>query len=304
MKKVVAMEVLVRFLCMVFLFAVLGYVTFITGIVNPSIPQGMVGVSYSSTKGYALVPESFFWSWQRFIPGNFRIYALDNTPRDISFDVFGMLPDAAMVQSLPQFSQANLRYELTGKLEYRLSLEGLIWSLSNHYLKPNNLGEYYTNLDEKIQSTIASFLINHSNIWVNKQDPVLDLLSELKQAFPHIEFIDIIVQKEERPDILAYQQGIDLITLDHTLRKEAEIQQSRQNIALNVEQERRLKLLEQYGALLSKYPVLVAFFAVDEQKILPRDVLENFIPSKALLSPNLSTTEVPPASAVPPRPIP
>lgn len=272
----------IRLLCIVLLFLLFAYWLFVAGVVNVSIPEGSVGVVYTSTRGYSAIPERLVWSWKKIIPLNFKVYAFDNSIREVPFSFSGVLPNAAAISAMPQFAKADFRYAMQGSVQYRLSVEGLLWALKNHYLKVDGLASYYKGMDEEIEGRVSLFLSTYPEVWTSGENPNEALLAELKRTFAHLEFPGVLVKEQDLPNVLAYRQGMDFLNVDHQLKLEARKAEGQKNMQLALQEEQRLRLLERYGAILSKYPILVTFFAVDNQKILPRDLLQNFLPTTGL----------------------
>ena len=274
-----AVNALIRLLSLLFLFVLTGYWIFISGVVNTAVPQGMVGVVYTATGGYRIIPANMMWSWEKLIPMNLHIYAFDHSFRRVSFTFSGDLPDAAAISAMPQFSYANFHYAMAGGVEYRLSLEGLLWALTNHYLKPDGLAAYYDQMDKEVQTRINMILSASSEAWTAGESPNDELISKLRESFPHLEFSALDIERQELPNLPAYRRGVDFINVEHQLRLEARKLEGQKNIEVTLQQERRLRLLERYGQLLTRYPILVSFFAVDEDKLLPRDLIHSFLPT-------------------------
>ncbi len=243
-----------------------------------SIPEKSCGVFFSSVTGYEkqiLSTGKFHWRWQKLIPGGWKLYTFSTEAGRAEIELKGILPSgdifSAAMPGKPDFS-----YSFSLTVSYTLNSDYIIESVSAG--KPELLGQesnaaFFTEAEKEIENLLKRHVES-----VFSQDPdklkgneeieeelfSIKALSTLLLAnMGNITLTGIEINKQHLPDINIYRSASrQYAEISANSRKqlfEAESKAAAFDSAL----EKRLEVLDKYGQLLTRYPILIEYLRIN-----------------------------------------
>lgn len=264
-----------KFITILLVLAVLAGAVFVAGWIQFRVPAGSYGVYVTKTGGWhseVLVPGRMAWSWEALLPTNFRLLRFTVEPKTESIVLDGVLPSGEIYSSFavgkPDFSY-NISYALTAAVRPE-SLPAIAEAQ-----KIDNQDALDAWLLTKLQTageSLRNILLSRASDpdWISgvlAGDPksVEELTGLLANAAPELDFRSVSVRSLRVPDVDLYRTvkkkyqaflASETSSLGKTLEKEAQAR---------AQSELRLEALDRYGQLITKYPKLIEFLAVENK---------------------------------------
>jgi hypothetical protein len=249
---------------------ILAAAAFFFGWAQLPVPPGSYGVLRSKTHGVdtTLIREGEFrWVWYKLIPTN--VHTLVFTPKTLTRQVTaaGSLPGAetyAVVAGI----KADFSYEIGATLSFTLKADALpSLVLSGGLNGQESLEEY----EEHMAGDIEQFALEQLKAYaaedtflggIPKSTAAARLAEDIRTAFPDIENLSCTIQQAKYPDLALYTMARSLyetyLSSQQTLLKTELAAQAERNLTVLF----RFDELERYGELLTKYPVLLEYLAL------------------------------------------
>ena len=261
-----------KFLATVIVLLILAGLGFFFGWAQLGVPPDAYGLIRSKSHGMdtSLVrPGEFRWVWYKLIPTNVQtaVFRLSPVSREIS--ARGSLPAADAYTAFAGI-QGDFSWQLGASLSFSLSPDALIPLVTAH-----NIGtqEELSRHEADIAAQIEAFILNRMNYSEEfamqleamlKNSANLELEREILGRFPQISNFSLVVKSARLPDFALYKVAKGLY--EEFIAKQREfIASELSNKALNrVETYNRFEELERYGVLLTKYPILIDFLALEK----------------------------------------
>ena len=254
------------------------------GWVQFELPENTYAVLFSKTSGYEqdiLEPGRFIWKWERILPTNSKLVKFYVETRSADLDFQGVLPSGDLYETIipesPDFS-----YHMSFHISYRLVEEQLPVLLENGDIDNENLEVFYSEAQAEylkiIKEGCGDFFSENLAIDNSSYGELENILLEkLKGRYPYLEVRSFVVKYINFPDMELYNEAKDLFSQIMERRKEAEIATEKWAIESKVNLDTKIDILTQYGELLSKYPILVDYFALDpESQVLDISNLKDY----------------------------
>lgn len=280
-----------KFIVSLVILIIAGAAVFYFGWVQYQLPADTYGVAFTKTNGWddhVLAPGKFDWRWQRLLPTNFKLYRFRIAPRQVDVTSTGTLPSADLysryLEGAPSF-----KFDMEILISYRLKAEALPGLAKSGTTSQSGLDAWYRSFDTSVTAEAADELTAAlSDLTQGSRPAQFDasalgrrLLDGLSRKYPDIIFDSAVPKKFSVPDVDLYQKARQMYfsVLDS---KKASIQNAVDAAARQqVDKSNQLDLLRQYGELLTQYPVLLKYLALEQ--------------GKSLNSVDLSDIQVPPA---------
>ena len=232
-----------KFLITCFILLVLAGLVFIFGWAQVSIPHDSYGVIRSRTHGIypqTIKPGELDWIWYKLIPANVKTYSFRLDPVSREFSSRSMLP-SKMVYSSFTGMENDFSWEITASISFSISPDSLASLVSENNIKDQeDLAVYEGELSEQIEY----FLLRHFDSPDQSADYIESLLinggshaleKEIQEQFPQIQNFSLKIKSAKMPNFRLYRQAMDLYQL------------------------------EQLGALLTRYPILLEYLAIEKK---------------------------------------
>jgi hypothetical protein len=257
-------------LCILFLAA--GGACFFLGWVQREVPPGSFGVLRSKTHGTdrGVIQEGEFrWAWYKLIPGNASVGVFTPQGAAVPVQASGILPSADTYAALAGV-KTDFSYELDGTVFCSLKGQSLP-ALAEKY---NMAGQ--SDLDvwqKRAVEEIRSFTLRR--LWdyveqeaameeARKTGTLLGLERDLAAAFPDWENWKLTLKTIRTPDMALYREVKELYTQYRAAQKDAMDQELSKSAVRGAAVRARFEELSLYGELLTKYPVLLDYLALEK----------------------------------------
>ncbi|HUX13421.1 MAG TPA: hypothetical protein VMW87_10350 [Spirochaetia bacterium] len=259
-----------KFLVSFIILVVAGAVVFYFGWVQLQLPADTYAVAFTKTGGWdksVLQPGTFIWRWERIIPTNFRLDKYLIETQQSRLQTSGTLPSGEIYsQYLP--GNPSFAFDIALTVSYRLKPDALPQLTQDGLLTPQTLNAYYKNFEadlvQKAGTTLQSVVSQTAESQTFSPAALeTHLLSELRKQFPDFEIMHATPTKLQIPDMALYRRARDsyVALLDSKTRS---LEQATNAAAVDqVRKNNRLDLLRQYGEVLTQYPVLLKYLALE-----------------------------------------
>jgi hypothetical protein len=254
--------------------AVLGAAVFFVGWVQLTLEPGTVGVVFSKTSGWeadVVLPGTFVWRWQRLIPTNFTLYTYEPKTHDTTVRADGTLPSGDAIEMLLESANA-FDYDVRIAVTWRVRTDRLPSLARDSGLLPDGLETFATTIEARLEriATEATLELIESNseriALTSAYADITDFVrSRLDRELPEIEILAVNPTRIELPDLDLYVRAREIVQEILDARADALIAAADRIAETQAESDRELLLLERYGEILDRYPVLLEYFRVGQE---------------------------------------
>ena len=252
---------------------------FFFGWTQLKVPPGAYGVIRSKTHG--LEPKviregEFRWLWYKLLPTNVNIsvYTLGTVKHSIRSS--GSLRSGGTYASLAGI-EADFSWEIRGDLSFSINPVNLPeFTARENITSDEELRRAEERLAERIGSLALQRIIGYiENDEENKIESLLigasvpELDNEIYRAFPEIENLSCTIQVVRYPDFTLYKT-LKILYEEYLGRQSAILRPDiTREAESRIDGRIRLDELAKYGELLTKYPILLQYLAL-EKGLAPR----------------------------------
>jgi hypothetical protein len=264
-----------KILLVLFFLIVLGGAVFFIGWVQFTVPSGDYGVMSSKTHGpdtRLIQAGEFRWIWYKLIPTNVTVTSFHLDTINSSISIENELLSGKIYADFAGM-EADFTYSFSADLSFRVNPDFLIAVLSENNIKDQMELDVF---EEKITGDIK-FLITqrlNSGDYSGELDQILlegespRLTSEIKQRYPYLDKLSCHILGIRLPDFALYR-SVRILYEDYLSKQRDYMAGSLQNKAENhIDTRIRFDELAKYGELLTQYPVLLQFLALEKGRIL------------------------------------
>ncbi|MDR2494844.1 MAG: hypothetical protein LBD24_06450 [Spirochaetaceae bacterium] len=253
------------------LLLMLGGVGFFLGWVQLTVPIGSYGVMRSKTHGLdaeIIRAGAFRWVWYKLLPTNVEIQIF--TPRRIERPIKTQdtLPSGSEYAAFAGFA-VDFSYELTANLSFTLKPEALVSLIEKENIRDQEEWEAF---ESRLADKVEAFALQRIKIYMEDEKKIQEIIdsgaaSHLHQdiagAFPAVKEVSCFIHTTDFPDFglyhkfrSLYEEYVarirDYMQSENFLRPES-------RVATYI----RLDELAKYGELLTKYPILLKYMALE-----------------------------------------
>jgi hypothetical protein len=257
-----------------FILIILGGVGFFFGWAQMPVSPGAYGVIRSKTHGVdeTLIREGEFrWIWYKLIPANVETLVFALRPVSRPFRVQGCLPSGDTYAAAAGLD-ADFSYEISGTLSFTIKPELLPGMVKDGRIGDQAGLEEYENRQAQAMEALA---VQRLAAYEREEQPedafsqtgtASRLEQDLYRAFPDAENLSCSLNVVKLPDFALY--NLVRAVYEDYLAAQREI--LRADIAdqaqRNIDSLLRFDELEKYGALLTKYPVLLQYLEIENSR--------------------------------------
>jgi hypothetical protein len=245
---------------------------FFLGWAQFEVPPGSYGVIRSKTHGTddsVVRPGEFRWIWYKLIPTNATVQVYILPGQEFPLEISGKLPSGDVYSAMAGL-RTDFSYELKGSVSCSLrpeALPGLVerWNMASQ----EDLDAYAKKLSREIEGRVREKLWSYAENEaaldkIRTGGSIPELEQELKAAFPDTENLTITLEIITFPDFILYGEVRGLY--------EDYIAGQRQSLGADLDRmaeetisaKLRFEELNRYGELLSKYPILLNYLALEK----------------------------------------
>jgi hypothetical protein len=255
------------------LFLALGGYIFFTGWVQFRLPAGSFAVIRSKTHGTdsrVVKDGEFRWVWYALIPTNAVVTAFKLTENAFPVHISGTLPSAETYAATAGI-KADFSYEITGTVYCSLKPDSLpALAEEENLLEQAELDAWM----RRFAGDAGSFVLER--LWIHaEQEAVLEeimktggaaiLERELAERFPRFENWKTSLNIPHFPDVALYGE-IKKLYQDFVEARQTLMNSGISDAALkNIQSRQRFEELSLYGELLTKYPILIEYLALENR---------------------------------------
>ena len=261
-----------KFFATVFVLIALAGLGLFFGWAQRGVPPDAYGVLRSRSHGTnpdLVVPGEFRWVWYKLIPTNAQTAVFRVNPVRRQFHASGTLP-SGRVYSAFMGLQEDFSWEINAAMSFRLRSEAIIPLVETRNIAAQeDLALYENGLAEEMQAFILRW-IDEGGGFAWQVDDLLQvgeipaLTGEIERRFPHVTDFSLRVNSARLPDFALYEQVRSLHREFVALQKEF-IAGGLTDMARNrLETFMRIEELELYGALLTRFPILLEYLRIEQ----------------------------------------
>ena len=241
------------------------------GWAHREVPPDSYGLIRSKTHGLdtrLVIPGEFRWVWYKLIPTNATtmVFRLDPVSRDIA--AYDTLPSGAVYAAFAGI-EGGFSWDLRASFSFCLRPEALVQLAADYNIgTQDELNRYENDIAGQIEAYIlrriqvdSAFSPQVEELLAKGESPALE--REIQGQFPLITGFSLRVQSARFPDLTLYRQTKGLYEYYIAFQKDYISGELREKAGNRIESYLRLEELEQYGALLTKYPLLLDYLALE-----------------------------------------
>jgi len=227
------------------------------------VPPDAYGLIRSKTHGLdtqLVKPGEFRWIWYKLIPTNTTTSVFRLSPVSHEFYARGTLPSGRIYAAFAGMEN-DFSWEIRGAFSFNLQ-PGAIVPL----VTAQNIGgqEELAGYEKELAADIEVFILRRIDaleaLLKDGESPALE--REVQEQFPLIENFSIRVKSAEFPNFDLYRQTQALYEQYFALQRDMLSGEIREKAKNRIESYQRFDELEQYGALLTKYPILLDYLKI------------------------------------------
>jgi len=260
------------FITLIILIIIAG-TAFIFGWAQFFVPPGKYGVINSKTHGIDQKPVQsgeFRWIWYKLIPTNVKIAVFNLEPKNYPVDFNSSLPSGDTYVAFIGLTNTDFSWKLKGELIFKLDPQMLVTVVSqNNLTNQDGLDAYLQSVAQNIEVILLRVLSSQGTDSVRLEKlmsgtPDTELEREIKENFPEICDFSINIKSAKYPDFALYRE-LRLIYENYlSKQREYAISSFGKRAENHMESLLRFKELEQYGDLLTRYPILLEYLALEK----------------------------------------
>ena len=263
-----------KFLTALFFLIVLAGLCFFFGWAQMKVSPDTYGILRSKSHGmypHLIKPGEFNWVWYKLIPANTKTTLFRITPVHRDFTAKNSLPFGTSYAAFIGM-ESDFSWEISASFFFSLNPEALIPLVTKNNISDQNELALYEN---EIAAQIESFILRRFDLndefavqieALLKYGKYSELEQEVYAEFPDIENFSISVKSSKTPNFALYRQAKELYDGYIARQKEFITNDIDEKAKNRAETFMYFNELELYGALLTKYPVLIEYLAIEKSK--------------------------------------
>jgi hypothetical protein len=215
----------------------------------------------------AVIKEGKFrWVWYAVIPTNAEITVFTPRPVEQPVRASGSLPSGDMYASFAGLD-ADFSYEYSGSLSFMVKSDHLPVLMAEQGVASQEDLEAF---EKRLAGDIASYSVRRLEEYAGENgglsEPDADKLKEdILREYPYIENLSCGISAARRPDYVLYD-SLRKIYGDYLAGRYAPETDASPPVNRQVNARLRLDELAKYGELLTKYPILLQYLALEKGK--------------------------------------
>jgi len=261
-----------NFMTFLILVAFGGFV-FYRGWVQFSIPENHYALVFTKTGGYdnrLLEPGRFVWRWENLFPTNMTLHFFELPWEDRQIDLDGALPSGREYGTAIGSPEA-FDYSVSAALRYRMDPDYLPSMLTGDGFRSSMISDWYEDVPGEFRKLLLEELGGISGDAGPDDLPGLEdrAVRMLEGRIPGLEVGGIRILSGRVPDRMLYEEARRFFLARTAAIQEHELSLEKRTAEAQSSHSRKMLLLEDYGKVLTEYPVLLDYFSLDREKLDP-----------------------------------
>jgi len=258
-----------KFFATVFVLAAIAGAALFLGWAQRGVPPGSYGVLSTRSHGVdpgLVVPGEFRWVWHKLIPTNSRVLVFRLGPVRREFRESGELPSARTYSAFLG-AQEDFSWDISASVSFRLRPSALVPLVRDMGLATQeDLARHEGDLADEIMAAVVGWA-RRGDGFAWEADALMrggeahGLSREIERRFPSVSDFSLRVSSARLPDFAMYERA-------RALHGEFLAQRLAEGLAGGGAGDRlasaaRIAELEMLGELLTRFPVLLEYLALD-----------------------------------------
>ncbi len=268
---------------LVFLLLVAAAVFYI-GWIQIRIPPEGYAVIFSRTDGWeeeVIEPGTFAWRWQRLVPTNLTLYVFEPSKHRTDVRLAGSLPSGDAIETILD-GAVSFPYEVRLVVQTRIRAERLPALARDQDLRPQQMDEFYDEIDARISQAAVEAVMaliesepQRLSLSESYETIVEQVIARVESRLEMLEVMAVTPERIALPDLELYLTSRELAVGVLEARAAAFREAAERLADAEAEADRDFGLLERYGEVLERYPVLLEYFRVGREiNADPLDLLD------------------------------
>jgi hypothetical protein len=243
--------------------------------VQLEVSPGSYGIIQSKTHGIdpKLVQSGEFrWIWYKLIPTNVKIAVFQLIPQKFSMDFSSYLPSADSYASFAGIGTTDFSWNMKGDISFIIEPQTLVTLVSGQKVyDQETLNAYIEGIAQEIKAIILQTLSSLETDTARIEKIMaggfdIETENEIYSKFPEIRGFSFVIINAKYPDFVLYRQ-IRLLYEDYLAKQKEYLTTGfTRRAESHIEAQFHFWELEQYGELLTKYPILLDYLAMNLKK--------------------------------------
>lgn len=255
---------------------------FYLGMEKIELEENQYGIVFTKTSGWSdriVDKEGFSWSYEKVIPENYNIHKFRIEKSYLELKGNGTLPSGKLYADFSGISDSNFNYSYAISTFFKFNKD----YLRDYVIKGYFTEESYSAWIENSKTSISNYINGYINKRVNDGNYFTfkaDITQDLRSSYPHFHFEELSVNITS-PDLNLYKTSREYY-INHIEEKiAAEKEFLGESLKQQTNQKVKLELLKMYGEVFTQYPIMIEYIKADQNMILDRAKLEDFIPHQS-----------------------
>jgi len=262
-----------KFFTTLFFLIILAALGLFFGWAQLGVPPDSYGIIRSKTYGMypnLVKPGEFRWLWYKLIPTNVTTSVFRLTPVNHEFSAYNTLPSGKIYSAFAGINE-NFSWEIRAAFSFSLQSEALISLVNdNNISNQEELTRYQNDIAEQIQAFILRQIntdndFSHHIETLIKEGESPELEREIQGKFPFITNFSFKIKSAQFPDFALYRQAKELYESYVVFQNNYLSGGLREKAQSRIDSYQRFDELEHYGELLTKYPILLEYLALQKK---------------------------------------
>jgi len=262
-----------KFITTVLVLIIIAAAALFFGWAQLGIPPDGYGVIRSKTHGLyprLVRPGEFQWIWYKLIPTNTETTVVRLNRVNHEFAAESALPSGRIYSAFAGI-EGDFSWQMKAAVSFGISPDAVIPLFdANTVNSQEDLTRYEKDIAEQIEGLILRRIEQEDNtdqveeLLKNGENPWFE--REILNQFPVLHNFSFRVKSAKYPDFALYRQAKGLFEEYMVVQKEYASGDIRDKAKKRIDTMFRFDELELYGALLTKYPVLLEYLALENGK--------------------------------------
>ena len=264
-----------KFFVTLFILVLLAGLGLFFGWAQRGVPTDAYGVLRSRSHGTdpdLIVPGEFRWVWYKLIPTNAQTSVFRLRPVQRQVSARGTLPSGHIYSAFLGIRE-DFSWEINAVMSFRLRSDAIIPLVNSQNIgTQEELARFESTLADEMETVLLRW-INQGDDFAWQTDALIQggeipaLAREIERRFPQITDFSFRINSARLPDFVLYEQVRALYGEFIALQKEF-IAGGLTDMARNrLETFARIEELEMFGALLTRFPILLDYLRIEDRRV-------------------------------------
>jgi len=253
-----------KFLVTLLILVILAGLGLFFGWAQQGVPPDAYGLIRSKSHGLdtrLVKPGEFRWVWYKLIPTNATTVVFRLNPVSHEFAARDTLPSGRIYAAFAGMD-ADFAWGLRAAFSFNLRPQALVSLVTDRNIgSQEELARYEQDVAADIEVFILRRIAALEGLLEDGESPELE--KEVLAQFPAIENFSLRIMSAQFPDFEQYRQARGLYEAYIALQRDLMSGELREKAKNRIDSYHRFDELEQYGALLTKYPILLDYLALE-----------------------------------------